>query len=421
MKGTVTKKGNRYYPIFDIGRNPATNERRQKWGPGFDKKRDAEKWLSEAISQVNKGNYITRSKETVSQWCEEWLESYATIHVRPNVKDSYCQVLRTHLIPYLGAELLSSLTAVDLDSRYADMLANGLSPTTANYLHRIIHKLLKTAVKKGKISHNVAEDADPPKQTRPIITVWNVQELITFIETARKYKPDLFPIFALLIFTGSRVGEALGSQFRDMSLHTSHPKWSVQRTVYKRHNGEWLINKPKTSKSKRSIDLPPSLVLTLIRLREQREADAEYFNRAFSEDDFVFTRPDSRLYDPRFISQVFRRITKIAGLKPIRLHDLRHTHATLLLSAGTNPKIVSERLGHASVAITLDIYSHVLPGIQEQAATVFDDMIIKASENITQKLVVRKMLEEGKGIESEPCRDRTCDPQIKSLLLYQLS
>jgi len=164
MKGTVTMKGKRYYPVFDINRDPATGKRRQKWGPGFKTKHDAENWLTETVSQVNKGIYIIRIKETVREWCEDWLETYAAIHLRPNVKDSYSQMLRNHLIPYLGAKPLSALTANDLDARYADMIASGLSPTTAGYLHRIIHNVLKGAVKKGKVSFNIAKDADPPKQ-----------------------------------------------------------------------------------------------------------------------------------------------------------------------------------------------------------------------------------------------------------------
>ena len=148
----------------------------------------------------------------------------------------------------------------------------------------------------------------------------------------------------MLSGTGARIGEVLGCQWRDLSVHTKSPKWSIQRTAYKRDNGEWLINKPKTRKARRLIDLPQSLVLVLSRLREQREADAEYFGWTLDENDFIFIRPDSTLPDPHHVSRVFKEIAIKAGLNPIRLHDLRHTHATLLLLAGIHPKIVSERL-----------------------------------------------------------------------------
>lgn len=390
MKGTVATKGKRYYPVFDIGRDPATGKRRQKWGPGFKTKRDAEKWLIEAVSQVNKGTYIPRTKENIAEWCDEWLNTYASMHLRQNVKDSYSQMIRKHLIPYLGAKPLSALTAIDLDARYAGMVADGRSPTTAGYLHRIIHTVLKVAVKKGKISYNVARDADPPKQTRPTMTVWNERELAVFKVAAREYGSDLYPIYDVLSDTGARIGEVQGCWWRDLSLRSNPPQWSVQRTVYRRDNGEWLISNPKTPMARRSIVLPQSLVLLLLRLREKREADAEYYGRVFSEDDYVFVRPDGRLHDPHYISKVFKVIRLRAGLKPIRLHDLRHTHATLLLLSGVHPKVVSERLGHASVAITLDIYSHVLPGMQEAAVKIFDEMMEKASETNIKEYVLEK-------------------------------
>jgi len=388
MRGTVTIKGKRYYPVFDIGRNPANGKRRQKWGPGFHTKREAENRLTETVGQVNKGTYTPYSKETIAEWCYEWLNTYGSMHLRPNVWDSYSQMLKNHLIPFLGAKLLSALTANDLDARYADMVKAGLSATTAGYLHRIMYTVLKVAVKKGKLSNNVARDADPPKQARPIMGVWNEGELACFKEAARKDAPDYSPIYHMLDATGARIGEVLGCQWRDLNLHLDSPKWSVQRTMKKRDNGEWLVNPPKTKKSKRSIVLPPSLALVLRRLQEQREADAEYWDKKFNEDDYVFVRPDGTLPDPHHISKVSKNIAAKAGLKPIRLHDLRHTHATLLLLAGVHAKIVSERLGHASVAITLDVYSHVLPGMQEAAVAMFDTMMARASETRIKEQVL---------------------------------
>lgn len=390
MRGTVTIKGKRYYPVFDIGRNPANGKRRQKWGPGFHTKREAENWLTETVGQVNKGTYTPHIKQTIAEWGHEWLATYGSMHLRPNVLDSYTQMLKNHLMPYLGAKLLSALTANDLDARYADMVKAGLSPTTAGYLHRIIHTVLKVAVKKGKLSYNVARDADPPKQARLIMEVWNEGELACFKEAARKDAPDYSPIYHMLDAIGARVGEVLGCQWRDLNLHLDSPKWSVQRTVKKRDNGEWLINPPKTKKARRSIVLPQSLTLVLRMLQEQREADAEYYGSKFNKDNYVFSRSDGILPNPHHISKVFKKIAVRAGLKPIRLHDLRHTHATLLLLAGVHPKIVSERLGHASIAITLDIYSHVLPGMQEAAAVIFDTMMTKALETKIKEQVLEK-------------------------------
>lgn len=383
MRGTVAMKGKRYYPVFDIGHDPANGKRRQKWGPGFPTKRDAENWLTETVGQINKGTYRPYTKETVAEWCSEWLNTYGRTHLRPNILDSYTQMIKNHLLPFLGAKQLTALTASDMDARYAAMVNDGLSSTTVRYLHRITHTMLKVAIKKGKLYHNVAKDADPPKIIRPIMEVWNETELACFEETMAENNCNYSQIYHMLDGTGARIGEVLGCQWRDLRLAIDSPKWSVQRTVKKRDNGEWLTNPTKTTKSRRSIVLPQSLVLVLRRLREQKEADAEYWGKYFNEDDYVFARPDGTLPDSHHINKVFKNIAVRAGLKPIRLHDLRHTHATLLLLAGVHPKIVSERLGHASVAITLDIYSHVLPGMQEAAVVIFDAMMAKAT--VTRK------------------------------------
>ena len=378
MIGSVVLKGKRYHAVFDIGRDPVSGKRRQKWGPGFKIKREAECWKTNAVNQVNKGQYISPTKETVAQWCSEWLDSYCRLNLRENVMDDYRQTLERYFIPFLGSRPLSALTANDLDLLYAKMVSDGLSKTTVHHLHVIIHNLLKSAIKKGKLSHNVAEDADSPSPEKPNIEVWNPNELAYFFDFSKKYRPDLAPIYEVLGKTGGRIGEVEGCKWNDFTLDIDTPKWAVRRTVYKRNNGQWIINPPKTKKSKRSIDLQPSLVLLLRGLRERAEADAEYYGRNFNPDDYVFLRPDGKLHDPQYVSKVFQKIIKEANLKHIRLHDLRHTHATILLLAGVHPKIVSERLGHASVAITLDIYSHVLPGMQEEAVAKFELIMERA-------------------------------------------
>ncbi|MFC2056662.1 tyrosine-type recombinase/integrase [Chloroflexota bacterium] len=240
------------------------------------------------------------------------------------------------------------------------------------------------------MSKNVAKDANPPKQTRPIMQVWDERQLDYFKANKMKTESDYSTIFDMLLGTGGRVGEVIGSQWQDFKLQIKSPIWSVKRTVKKRDNGEWIINNPKTANSKRAIVLPQSLALVLIRLKEQREAEAEYYGKQFSQEDYVFARSDGTLPDPHHISKVFKNIITKAGLKRIRLHDLRHTRATLLLQAGVHPKIVSERLGHASVAITLDLYSHVLPGMQEKAASLFDEIMTEASENRMKELMLEK-------------------------------
>lgn len=163
---------------------------------------------------------------------------------------------------------------------------------------------------------------------------------------------------------------------------------SVTETVYKL-NGTYIIKEPKTSSGKRRIALPPSLALVLQQYRAERQAQRALLGKPLTDDDFVFTHPDGTLLDPSTVSHAFNNVIRRAGLPHIRLHDLRHTHASLLLRAGVHPKIVQERLGHSSIRVTLDTYSHVMGGLQEAAAQRFDDFL---SARAAESTDVGKML-----------------------------
>ncbi|MGB2979825.1 MAG: site-specific integrase, partial [Candidatus Zixiibacteriota bacterium] len=167
-------------------------------------------------------------------------------------------------------------------------------------------------------------------------------------------------------YTGVRRGELLALRWRNLDLASS--KLSVVETAYRLGSGEYRIKEPKTLQSRRTVILPSSLVELFKVYRFDQELWRIQLGISLNADDFVFIRPDGSPINPNAISLAFRRIIRKTGLKDIRIHDLRHTHATLMLKAGIHPKVVSERLGHANIGITLDIYSHVLPGLQEAAA-----------------------------------------------------
>jgi len=184
---------------------------------------------------------------------------------------------------------------------------------------------------------------------------------------------------------------------------------TVVETAYKLGNGDYIIKEPKTAQSRRAVSLPLSLVELFKVYRIDQELLRIQLGVSLNADDFVFIRPGGSPINPNAVTLAFRRIIKKAGLKDIRVHDLRHTHATLMLKAGANPKVVSERLGHANIGITLDIYSHVLPGMQEAAAEKFDKLFWAD---------VSKMLATAQQNESERCGTRTHDSLIKSEVLF---
>ena len=195
-------------------------------------------------------------------------------------------------------------------------------------------------------------------------------------------------IFHTLTWTGLRRSELLGLRWKDVDLILASLR--VVQSVQRLNTGEFIVQEPRVASGRRTIALSPASCLVLRKHREKQEADATLLGRQLAEDDLVFSHPDGSPRDPSTLTLAFRRLTRRVGLDGVRLHDLRHTMASLYLEQGVNPKTVAERLGHASVTITLDLYSHCLPGVQEAAAVQFDTAMGQAkstSAKVTPELV----------------------------------
>jgi len=417
MRGHIAEKNGRYYPVISI-KDQATGKWRRKWLSGFRTKREAEKARAEAGTQANNGWLPRPSRETVAQLFRDYLCTTGANRVRPITLQSYRSMIENHLISRVGAKPASALTPDDLNHIMVDMIDAGKSKTTTRYMFRIAHGVLKDAVRKGKLTRNVADLADPPPAIKAEVETWDEVELDHFLTASANW--EFYELFSTLALTGVRRGEGLGLQWCDADLNITSPTLHIRRTAYKLENGQWRFEKPKTKRSDRVIALPISLALLLRQLREQKEANAEWCGREFSENDFMFARPDGSLSDPRYLSKVFQRIVQKAGLKRIRLHDLRHTFATLLRANGVPIEVISKVLGHASVLVTLHIYDH-WEGELRASADAMDQMLEKLSGNQNEEAFVRNTLEEGEGVECRPYRSRTCDTLIKSQVLYQLS
>ena len=256
----------------------------------------------------------------------------------------------------------------------------------------------------------MADLADPPRAQPYEAKTWDEANLDHFLTAvASSEYASYFALMATTALTGGRRGEGLGIKWGDVDWSKDTPKLHISRTVYKLDNGEWQIMPPKTKRSNRIIDIPFSLMLLLRRLKEQQEANAVWAGRKFSDDEFIFASLDGTLPDPHHVSKVFKQIVERVGLKRIRLHDLRHTYATLQRKYGVPIEAISKVLGHASEIVTLTLYDH-WEGESRAAADTFDTIL----ENISKQRDVRKMLEEGDGGERRPCRSRTCDTLIKS-------
>ena len=222
----------------------------------------------------------------------------------------------------------------------------------------------------GLLGRNVAEAVDPPRVERTNWKTLASEDVPKFLEAAER--TPYYVLFYMALYTGMRLGELLGLRWCDVDLDTA--SLSVVQALYKR-SGVCKMVEPKSSGSRRRIALSPSLALTLRQYRVDQQVQRILIGEPMADSDLVFSHPDGKPLDPGVVSHTFAKVLRKAGLPHIRFHDLRHTHATLLLKGGVHPKIVSERLGHANIGITLDTYSHVLPGLQERAAERFDEML----------------------------------------------
>ncbi len=425
MKGHIRQRSKGSWTVvIDVGRDPETGKRRQEWHTVKGKKRDAERMLRELLLAVEKGTYVKPTHLTVGQWLSQWTENYVAMHTTPRTQESYLYVIHCHLMKVLGSIPLTQLQPQHLQNYYRTALAEGradgkggLSARSVLYHHRILSEALSHAVKLGLLGRNVAELVYPPQPARAKVSVLSPDDVSRFLDAARETQYYVF--FCTLLYTGLRRGELLALRWRniDLDLATLY----VVESAYKLNNGTYIIKEPKTPHSRRTVDLPPSLALLLHQHRTNQEQLAYHLGKRLAADDFVCARTDGGPLNPNAVTSAFIKLVRKAELPHIRLHDLRHTHATLMLKAGVHPKVVSERLGHANIGITLDTYSHVLPGLQEAAAARFDSVIEASLEGEKLEDDVSKMLATGHELNGRPYRDRTCDTLIKSQVLYQLS
>ena len=327
------------------------------------------------------GNYTQPSKMTLGEYLKRWLKDYVTPNLAPKTAEWYAYIVHTHIIPALGNITLTQLRPEHLQRYYADKLASGrndgqgaLSPQTVRHCHVTIHYALETAMKWGIIMRNPADAVMPPPIQRKQMQTWNESEVRCFLEEIKK--SPYYALFHLLLSSGMRRGEALALRWRDVDLTLCQVY--VTRSLQHLKDGTFVFKQPKTARGQRSIALPPATTLVL---REHYEKQAEIMSRmgaTLKGDDLVFCHSDGTPLQPSSITHAWEKLVKRSGLKYIRLHDARHTHASLMLKQGIHPKIVQERLGHASIQITLDTYSHVAAGLQEAAAMRFNEVFSMA-------------------------------------------
>ncbi len=365
MRGSIRRRGVKSWELtIDLGRDPVTGQRQRRFANVKGTRRDAERVLAARIHAIETGTDIDAPKITVAEYLQRWLRDYAKPDVAPRTYERYAEIVTRHLAPKLGMVTLSQLRPAHIVAAEREWQASGLSPSTVLKFHRLIREALHHAVRWRLLAVNPADAVTPPRVERREMSVLSPAQAVALLVQARGTEFEA-PITTAL-YSGLRLGELRGLRWRDLDLDTG--RLSVIQSLQKVPGGGVVARQPKTHRSRRSVSVPAALVGVL---REHRHSQVEarlVAGDAWEDADLVFTDALGRPLSETRLRWAFWRLLREAGLPRIRLHDLRHTMATLMLAAGEHPKVVSERLGHSTVSITLDTYSHVLPGLQAAAA-----------------------------------------------------
>ncbi len=382
MKGHIRARGRNTWAIkYDIGRDPKTGKRRSKWVTVHGSKRDAQRELRRLLHELDTGTQVEPSRLTVGEFLERWLADYAQHNVSAKTNERYGEIVRKHLVPALGAHQLTKLTPLHVQQYYSEALKRGrldgkgpLSAQTVKHFHRLLSQALKHAVRWQLLARNVCEAVDPPSPIRRKVPALPATELATLLRRFDGTRLDM-PVF-LAATTGLRRGEILGLHWPEVDLDGG--TLAVVQSLEQTKAG--LRLKPPKNDRSRCVALPGITVEALRNHRVSQMQERMKLGLGRNDDGLVFTRLDGEPVNPRNFSKEFTRIAATAGVTRISFHGLRHSHISHLLREGIHPKVASERAGHASVAITMDIYSHVMPGMQEDAAARIDAAIRRALE-----------------------------------------
>lgn len=362
-------------------------------------KKDAQKYLNAKLREIDLGTYIEPTKMSVNEYLDQWLEAAARPRVREATHVWYRDLLKRHVRPSIGNARLSAVSSLDIQTIYAKMQQLGLSARTIRCVHVVLSSALKQAIKWRMLIHNPSDSVEIPRVSRREMTALSPEETSRFLSAAADDKWAV--LFNLAVTTGMRPEEYLGLQWKDVDLQSGILtvqrvlKWRSKKSLENATAGDsrdsasslaarveprvdsWYFTEPKTARSRRSIPFPASVVRALISHKAKQARHRLKAGSSYQDNDLVFaTSEGTPLMRRNLDRRHFKPILTKANLKQsFRLYDLRHTCATLLLALNENPKVVSERLGHASISITLDTYSHVLPSMQKAASDKLEGML----------------------------------------------
>ena len=326
--------------------------------------------ITKLLTDQQFGLPISTERQTVGQFLEHWLESSARPRLRPRTFAGYKTIVSQHLIPVLGKTQLRKLTPQHVQQMLIAKTNEGLAPRTVGGIRAVLRTALTQALKWRLVAWNVAVPVDLPRASRPQFRVLEPRQAQELLRVAADHR--LGPLFSVALAVGLRLGESLGLAWGDVDL--SARTLRVRRAL-QRFDGKLRFVEPKSESSNRRVALPESAVDVLRRHRVRQKTERLLAGERWRETGLVFTTTIGTPLDDRNVRKAFRELLDAAELPPMRIHDLRHTCASLLLAQGVHPRVVMETLGHSQISLTLDTYSHVMPTLERDAADRMDAVL----------------------------------------------
>jgi len=370
--GQIVKRGEKKYLIrIFLGRDDATGKRAWFNKTFHGTQTDAQKWLTMALRRRDMGEPIEDTGRSVATWLDEWLKMKAKT-VRPRTLEIYTANIERHVKPALGNRKLSSVVAGDIQKFYSDLADKKMSAKTIALIHAMLTSGFRQALRLELIRKSPMHAVDPPRVEKKEMQAMTTEQAQAFLKAADEGSHGCW--LAFLLATGCRPGESQALKWSDVNWQTNSV--TIQRNLVRLAKSVWQFGEPKTATGRRTIPLSAGM---LKRLSDHKRAQGEARLKAgpkWKALDLVFCGPTGEPHPVSYLSKLWKATLKAAGLpETFRSYDARHTTATLLLQDKTSPKVVSERLGHSNVQITLDVYGHVLPGMQEEATERLEKLI----------------------------------------------
>ena len=374
--GNIRDRDGRYQATYSYVNGAG---RRRQGSASFDRRTEARAWLTARLAEVGSGRVSDAGALTVGQYLTDWLGSLGVAQLEAATIAWYRSAVVRHIIPALGKVKLAKLSAVQIEAFLAEKADHGrldgkggLGSASVRRLQVTLHKALDAAVRKGMLATNPVDYADRPKVPRRDVTenVWTPGQTTAFLETTKTDR--LAPLWRTATMTGLRRSELAGLQWGDLDLDAGVLSVKRARTQVE---GKPILKAPKSAASRRAVDLDVVTVAVLKRWKVTQLEERLRAGTAWGSGEWVFTSEIGAPWRPDALTRAFQKAAKAGGLPPTDIKGLRHAHATALLRAGVHPKVVQERLGHSSIAITMDTYSSVLPGMQREAVELLASMM----------------------------------------------